>query len=342
MIYPFHLEKGYQIGVTAPSAGCESEADLGALESGIGHFTSLGYPVSITENVRTCLKGRSSDGPSRARQLEQLFFNKKIRAVIAAHGGDYLAEMLSHLDFTIIKENPKWMQGYSDTTGLTFTITTNLDIATIYSYNFGTFGMAHWHSSLCNNLAILEGKDNPQNSFDLFQDGFRKKVTGMEEFALDQPVVWKNINPSGTEEKDEIILQGRAIGGCLDVLLNLVGTRFDKTKEFIEKYRSDGILWYLESFDLGSEALTRGLWQLKEAGWFQHAVGFIFGRPALYHTETDSTYEEAILSMLGDLNLPIILDADIGHKPPQFAMINGAMAQIRSKDGKGSIIFERR
>ena len=34
----------------------------------------------------------------------------------------------------------------------------------------------------------------------------------------------------------------------MDVLLNLVGTRFDKTKEFVHKYKEDGILWYLESF----------------------------------------------------------------------------------------------
>ena len=53
----------------------------------------------------------------------------------------------------------------------------------------------------------------------------------------------------------------------MDVLLNLVGTRFDKTKEFVQKYKEDGILWYLESFSLDSDSLTRGLWQLKEAGF---------------------------------------------------------------------------
>lgn len=342
MIYPFHLDKGYKVGVTATSAGCESEADLGALESSMRHFAELGYPVIVTNNVRSCCKGRSSDGATRAWELAQLFEDKEVRAIFAAHGGDYLVEMLSHMNFNVIRENPKWFQGYSDTTGLTFTITTNLDIATIYSYNFGTFGMEHWHSSLVNNLQILEGHDIIQHSFDLFQDGYRKKITGREEFALEKPVEWKNIYPDFYDQQEEIILNGRAIGGCLDVLLTLIGTRFDKTKEFIEKYKQDGLIWFLESFDLGSEALTRALWQLKEAGWFEHVVGFVFGRPAMYHTETDTAYDEAVLAVLGELNVPIILDTDIGHKPPQFAMINGAIAKIKSKAGKGSIIFERR
>lgn len=342
MIYPFHLEKGYKIGVTATSAGNESEVDLIRLDNGINNFQAIGYPVIETDNVRKSYKGRSSDGKTRARELEQLFLDPSIRAIIAASGGDYLVEMLSFLDFDVIKENPKWIQGYSDTTGITFTLTTNLDMATIYANNFGSFGMKNWHSSLEDNIKILEGQTIVQESFDQYQDGYKEKITGLEEFVLEKEVEWRNLYPNAWSDKSQINMKGRAIGGCLDVLLNLIGTRFDKTKDFIERYKDDGILWYLESFDLNSEALTRGLWQLKEAGWFEYAVGFIFGRPAMFRTYSDTTYEEAVLSVLGELNLPIILEADIGHKPPQFTIMNGAIANIYSKDGKGSIKFERK
>ena len=57
----------------------------------------------------------------------------------------------------IIRKNPKWLQGYSDPTGLLFTITTNLDIATIYGSNFCVFGMKNWHKSCLDNLEILKG-----------------------------------------------------------------------------------------------------------------------------------------------------------------------------------------
>ncbi len=340
MIYPNNIEDGKKIGVTATSAGFDSEVDYRRLDNGIRHFNERGYPVITTDNVRKCYKGRSTDGLTRALELMQLYEDKTVGSIIAASGGDYLVEMLPHINFDVIKNNPKWIQGYSDITGLLFTITTNLDMATLYANNFSTFGMEHWHSSLTDNLQILEGKDIIQNSFDFFQDGYKERINGLEEFVLEKVVRWVNLYPENYENKEEITLHGRVIGGCLDVLLNLVGTRFDKTKEFINQYKEDGIVWFLESFDLGSEALIRGLWQLKEAGWFEHSIGFIFGRPAMYHTDTDTNYEEAIRTVLGD-KLPIILEADIGHKPPQMTIINGAIVTIKSCNGKGTILFER-
>ncbi len=341
MIYPKSLEPGFHIGVTATSAGFTEETDLIRLESGIKHFNDLGYPVVVTDNVRKCEKGRSSDGATRAYELLQLVQASEVRAILTASGGDYLVEMLPYLDFNIIRENPKWIQGFSDTTGLTFTITTNLDIATLYANNFSTFGMGKWHSSLYDNLSILEGKEIEQQSFEYFQDGYQPRITGLEEFVLQKEVQWINHYPPN-DKQEELRITGRALGGCLDVCLNLVGTKYDKVKEFAHKYQQDKILWFLESYSLDSEALIRGLWQLREAGWFEHAAGFVFGRPCIYSTSTDTTYQEAVLAVLGGLSLPIIFDADIGHKPPQFTMINGAIAHIQSFGGKGKINFERR
>lgn len=344
MIYPANLEKGFNIGVTATSSGYEDEVDFKRLDNAIKNFKEQGYPVTTTPNVRGGdKKGRSSDALTRAKELSDLINDPKIRVIIAASGGDYLVEMLPHVDYKAIRDNPKWIQGFSDTTGLTFTITTNLDIATIYSYNFGTFGMENWHPSLSDNLLILEGNKNSQNSFDMYQDGYYERITGLEEFVLEKEVEWRNVYPRGYDDGSKAInIHGRILGGCLDVLLNLVGTRFDKTVEFIERYKEDGILWFLESYSLGSESMVRGLWQLKEAGWFKYAKGFIFGRPAMYNTDYEISYEEAINSVLGELGLPIILEADIGHKPPQFSIINGALATVVSKNKKGTIIFERR
>jgi muramoyltetrapeptide carboxypeptidase LdcA involved in peptidoglycan recycling len=342
MIYPKSLEPGYKVGVTATSEGFTKEPDLNRLESGIKHLSELGYPVVVTDNVRKCDRGRSSDGPTRAYELSQLVLDSEVRAIIAASGGDYLVEMLPYLNLEIMKDNPKWIQGFSDTTALVFTITTNLDIATIYGNNFSSFGMGKWHSSLYDNLSILEGKDIIQNSFDYHQDGYYSRITGLEEYVLEKEVKWINLFSPNCGQDHELLITGRALGGCLDVCLKLVGTRYDKVKEFANKYKQDKILWFFESYSLNTEDLIRGLWQLREAGWFEHAAGFVFGRPCFYESYTDTSYGEAVLSVLENLNLPIILEADIGHKPPQFAMINGAIASIKSSGGRGSINFERR
>lgn len=332
MIYPEFLQRGGMIGVTAPSDGNSGELDYIRLESGEEKLQKLGYPVVETANVRTSENGKSSSAQDRAAQLMGLLEHKKVKAIVSAAGGDYLCEMLSYLDFEKIKKYPKWIQGYSDNTGILFTITTMCGIATLYGNNFNDFGMESWHPAVINNMEILKGNLVEQESFDFYEDGFSERVTGLEGYREDKPVNWKH-----TGAAKEVVVKGRLIGGCMDVLLNLAGTRFDHVKEFIKNYKEDGILWYLETFEANSESLARSLWQLKEAGWFQYASGFVFGRPCMYESHWDIPYGEVVERMLSPLGVPIILDADIGHKGPQFTMMNGSFATIWCGDGKGRV-----
>ena len=62
-------------------------------------------------------------------------------------------EVETEMVFDDLRKNS---EGYSDPTGLHYTITTRLDIATIYGSNFCEFGMNPWHKSLEDNLKILE------------------------------------------------------------------------------------------------------------------------------------------------------------------------------------------
>lgn len=41
--------------------------------------------------------------------------------------------------------------------------------------------------------------------------------------------------------------------------------------------------------------------------------------------------------LFGKLNIPIITGADIGHIPPQLAIMQGAILKITSKNGKGTV-----
>ena len=51
--------------------------------------------------------------------------------------------------------------------------------------------------------------------------------------------------------------------------------------------------------------------------------------------------EEALNdSVISNLNIPIIYDADISHKGPTMTIINGAIAEIEVNNGKGCIKLE--
>ena len=51
----------------------------------------------------------------------------------------------------------------------------------------------------------------------------------------------------------------------------------------------------------------------------------------------DLTYEDAMIDILKDLNVPVIYDVDVGHTDPQWTIVNGTFAEFEYKDGKGTI-----
>lgn len=334
MKYPSFLKEKGVIGVTAPSDGVVDPIKLNRLENAILKFSELGYSVLETENVRMSEKGISSDSKERAQQLEYLFEEPLVQAIICVGGGDFLLEMLSEINLEKIEEHPKWIQGYSDPTGILYLITTKLDIATIYGENFKTFGMEKWHPSLKNNLEILKGNIVTQSNFDFYEKEELPYVSGLEDYHLDTPVVWKSLS-----NKKKVSMKGRLIGGCLDLFVSMIGTRFDSTKDFIHRYQDDGIIWYFDNCELTSEGVIRAMWQLKEAGWFQGTKGILFGRSMTNSSYYDISFEEAISRSLQDLDIEVLWDLDIGHVKPSVTLINGAMVQINYEEGKGNINF---
>lgn len=339
MIYPANIKSKDTIGVTAISAGYDDIIDIKRYESAISNINKLGFLIEETSNVRKNSFGVSSDAKTRAKEFMYIYLNENISSVHIARGGDFAFEILDYLDFEKISQSTsKWIQGFSDTTNILFLITTICDIATIYGEHIGNYGMLPLHESLMNSILIKSGEDVIQHSFEKYQENHLNISSDniTKTFELDMDVKWKNIY-----NEKEIELNGRMLGGCLDVLLTLVGTKYDKVEEFLKKYESDGIVWYLESCDLSVEQLIRGLWQLKQANWFKTAKGFIFGRPGFDTSCYGIEYNDGIKRILGDLNVPIIIDACIGHKPPQLTIINGAMVNIISKESKGIVKFNK-
>ncbi len=332
MRYPDFIKAGDTIGITAPSDGNRREMDFLRLDLAENRIREKGFAVRETKNVRQSDgRGRSSSKEERCRQFRDLILDSEVKYIFSAKGGDFLMEILPLLDYEEIRNNPKWFQGFSDNTGLVYTITVLCDIATVYGNHFNDFAMDPWHPAVAANFEWISGNPVSQTTFAGYEDEFYDREFPEEGYREDKKSIQYAVVQG--ELQDEVSLRGRLLGGCLDVLLNLVGTDFDRTKEFVQKYRESGILWYLESFSLDSDSLTRGLWQLKQAGWFEHANGFIFGRPCMFQSFSNHNYREAVEVILDELQVPIVFDADIGHKAPQFTIINGAIGQWDYKRG---------
>ena len=139
-------------------------------------------------------------------------------------------------------------------------------------------------------------------------------------------------------KESRLTMRGRLLGGCMDCLINLLGTSFDHVREFNERYSDDGIIWFLEACDLNVMGMRRAMWQMKNAGWFSNVKGFLIGRPAHFGEEMFGIdHRQALSSLLREFNVPIIMDLDIGHMSPMMPVVCGSMADV-SFDGSNFTI----
>lgn len=333
MKYPKFISEKSIIGVPAPSDGADSEVKINRYKNAYERFKNLGYEVVISNNLYKSIKGRSSSAQNRANEINDMF-KSNIDFILCASGGEFLVEILPFVDFELLKNNPKFVAGFSDPTGLLYVITTKYDIATIYGKNFSNFGSSILHDSEEKFLELMKGNLILQKSYPLYEEEYIKRKTGLESYNLDKEVIWKTFN------NEDVNVKGRIIGGCLDVISELSGTKYDGGKEFSEKYKDDGIIWYFDNCELSYEEVIRVLWKFNELGYFKYTKAVIFGRFGVNNTNIGYNINECLSdSVLNSLNIPIIYDADISHKGPSMNIINGAIAKIEVKNGKGKIKF---
>lgn len=318
MRFPPFLRQGGTIGVTAPSCGVVEDTDKARFANAKRILATKGYHVLETPDVYGDYdgSGRSASAEDRASQLCSLFTDSGVDVIVSAKGGDFQEELYPLMDWEAVESNPKWFQGYSDNTNTTFRLTVEHDIASIYGGGFGDFGMDDWHRSVTEALEFLEGRRTTQMSFPKHESFFSERITGRESFNCTEDTVWVSDVPS---------VGGRLIGGCMDILEWMHRKDNVDIHGFLERYSKDGILWYMETFAMDPERITRMLEGMHSDGWFEGASGIVFGRPLFYE---GPDYGDLVRDAMSGTGIPVVTGADVGHKAPRMTFINGAMARL--------------
>lgn len=327
MKYPKFIEKGSKICLVAPSFGATTEPYLSKVNKAIRRFRQMGYLVNFGENVfKAELPYISNKFELVGKEFNDCYLADN-DCLISVGGGEFECMSLPYTDFSKFTE-PKWFMGFSDNTNHCFSLLTLCDIASIYGACFGDFGMYNWDKSISDCYDLLTGAN-------LTLKGYQKYQIKHTKYQENHPLAPYHL----TEDKilyskdDKVSFSGRLIGGCLDILVLLCGTKFDNVRNFIEKYKEDGFIWFLEACDLNVLEYRRALWKLKEAGWFKYVKGFLIGRPErCFKEELFEVNRHNALDVLEDLNVPIIADFDLGHIKPTMPIILGSIGTI-DKDG---------
>lgn len=361
MRYPKFLTPTGTIGFVAPSFGCNTEPYKTAFNHALDKFRAMGHGLVLGPNCyEGCGIGISNTPEACGKELTEYYCSVDNDVLISCGGGELMCETMSCVDFEAIKKaEPKWYMGYSDNTNMTFLLTTLCDTAAIYGPCASSFGMEPWHPSIQDAYDVLCGKKKVISGYELWEkESLKEAENPLAPYNATEETEIRSFLPLSegaqkernyemrafrgkADSEMQVQFEGRLIGGCMDCLVNLLGTKFDDVCGFNERYKEDGIIWFLESCELNVMAIRRAIWQMKNAGWFQYVKGFLIGRPMLFGQEIMGLDQyHAVVDLLQEYNVPIIMDLDIGHLSPMMPVISGAYARVGVKGNRIEIAYD--
>ena len=334
--YPPPNPRNFTIGVTAPSSGVPTELHP-RLNFVMREMENQGVSIKEGACLRQDEKAVSGSANNRAKDFMDLWCDPEVHMIVPPWGGELIINILNKLDFDLILRHPKWILGYSDISTLLFAITIKTGVCTAHGLNLmdnvpsqsdPLTRMTYDLFRLKRNASFVQkSSERYQNQFPDYEELIKTP------FVLDQKTIWKSLNDKNVQ------MDGRLIGGCLGTLRNLIGTDYGDIPKFVYRFKDQKLLLYFENAQLSPYEVSRALWNMRYAGWFDQISGIIFGRSSATPVEdfNELNYKEALGDCLGSLDLPVVFDVDIGHKPPQMTLFNGCYASFNYYAGKGDL-----
>ena len=268
---------------------------------------SLGFHTKIASSAYKRFGYLSGSDAERAADVNALFADPSVNAILCLDGGYGSARILDKLDYTMIAEHPKPLIGFSDITALQIALYEKSHLASVH----GPLGVTlaskpvssySWQSLL---RLLREKKLSPHPDF--------------PPHTRLMPLI------SGTAE-------GRLIGGNLSIIASLVGTPYALQGK-------DAIL-FLEDINEPSYKIDRMLNQLWQSGLLRDVNGIIFGYfTNCSYDEGDFTTQE-ILQHYADLaKKPTACGLPVGHDMNNMSLPVGTSVCLQVTNTATSLSF---
>ena len=284
--------------MTSPSSGA-SGALQPRLDVAVSTVRERGYDVIVGK----CMDGTGHiSAPRRsARPSCKGCSSTRGAGDVPPWGGETAIDLVPLLDWdAIATAEPTWVVGFSDMSTLITPLTLVAGWATIHGNNLMDTpyripeGLVGW-------LDIVElesGATFTQVPPDHHRRSFVDYETqpDVDEFVLDVPGAWTRLD-AGTGDLD---VTGRLIGGCIETLANLAGTRYLDTTRLAGL--GDGLIVYVEASGDDAATICRNLHGMRLNGVFEGAAAVLVGRT--YAPDIPSmTQHEAAADALGGLGV---------------------------------------
>jgi muramoyltetrapeptide carboxypeptidase len=182
------LNEGDTIGLIAPSEIYNRER----LRSKMENLRKLGFNPVVGKAAYSRYSFMAGTDEQRAFDINDMFSNPEIKGIMSISGGMAASRVIPHIDFGLIKSNPKVFIGFSDISVLLNAIYAKTDMIT-------------FHGPMA--LDKMEG-----STFEYF-----RKAT-MVPGPWEMPRNWRPLR------KGE--MKGRIVGGNLTSIRSLIGTEY--------------------------------------------------------------------------------------------------------------------
>lgn len=311
-IYPKKLQPGDEIRIISPSSSLER---VGGMQDNLvarERLENLGFKVTFGVHIYENDQLFSASIASRLADLHDAFADKQVKAVMTTIGGFNANELLPYIDWTLIKNNPKFFFGYSDTTSLHTAIFAKTGLVTYYSPAYSSFKMDELQDFQTNQwLKVVSGPEG--GNYDLATNDV---FTSDPWYDTSIP---RNFLPNKWEVYNDGRASGTIIGGNIQTYHLLFGTPyFKKVMQPIA---------FLEEAEEGDAyEFDRLLAQFLQVN--PDIRGLVIGR---FPKECEMT-PDLLLYILDKYPLlkqiPVIYDVDFGHTQPIFTFPLGGEVEM--------------
>ncbi|HDR6310299.1 TPA: LD-carboxypeptidase [Bacillus cereus] len=321
---PTKLKKGDEIRVISPSCSLSIVSNTNQ-ELAIKRLTDMGFQVTFSTYAAEIDRFASSSISSRIQDLHEAFRDTNVKAILTTLGGYNSNGLLKHLDYNLIRENPKFFCGYSDITALNNAIYAKTGLVTYSGPHFSSFGM--------------------EKGLEYTNNYFLKCLTSNEPIEVLPSETWSDDSWYLDQENREFIKNegyisihegeatGEIIGGNMSTLNLLQGTPYMPNLQ--------GKILFLEEDSLTGKAtlktFDRYLHSLMQQPDFEYVKGIVIGKMQKGAECTIEDMQEMITSKPELAHIPVIANASFGHTTPIFTFPIGGRVKIISNKEKTSI-----
>lgn len=126
LIKPPFLKEGDTVAIIAPAG----EVIFDEIIKAKAYLESQNLRVVLGKNLFKSCRYMSGTDEERVEDLHEAFLDSSVNAILCARGGYGSIRLIKHIDFNILKNNPKIFCGYSDITALSLIFAKYADLIT--------------------------------------------------------------------------------------------------------------------------------------------------------------------------------------------------------------------